>query len=217
MSVPNWHCRLGGESECERVVRLRLQLHSGSCWRGEWGRRGCGGVRWSHLFSISICSAAFTSQTAPLPTSPPCWQGWSSAACSLLSWCISLHLHCVLSYLWQLLFGLGLKLIHPPETLHAHPSLTGFSRCCCAAKLPLSYSRLPITCTCKSSGSSISLCPPTYSCHYYLSLKALLFVIILPLSLFLPPSWLSSSPAGTVWRVLSNIATEVQRAVCCGS
>lgn len=58
---------------------------------------------------------------------------------------------------------------------------------------------------------------PTYSCHCCLSLKTPLFVIISPLFLFLPPSWLPSSPAAAVRRVLSNIATKVLRALCCGS
>lgn len=97
-------------SAATTTATLRLLL------RGEWW--GCSSVRCSHLFSISICSAAFTSQTALLAISPPCWQGWRAFHIAPLHAASSVLLHFSAPALWHFLdFGK-----HPPETLRAHPS-----------------------------------------------------------------------------------------------
>lgn len=168
------------------------------------------GARWSYLFSISICSAAFTSQTAPLATSPPRRQG--VLHCSLLSSGASLHT-CIVFY------PAFDSLILSFKNSRLKPDILPASLLCCfSAMLPFRYCHLPITCNCKSSGSRIRFCPPpphpdsapTFTNHCCLSLKPP-FVIILPLSLSLPPSWPTASPAGTVQRARSKSA------LCCGS
>lgn len=151
----------------------------------------------------------------------------SSSPCSLLT-AGAFLCTCVVSYplappatLLPLTIFLGCGNICLNPYMLILPSLFPPPRCC-AANLPFFYNHLPIACNFNSSGSSIWLYSPhhpapTYSCHCCLSLKTPLFVIISPLFLFLPPSWLPSSPAAAARRVLSNIATKVLRVLCCGS